>query len=61
MEIKYEDISQDIFEELKSKLPIKYFFSSLWHNMKFEIFQNQNFICPKDMDYLKYIITHILC
>ena len=29
--------------------------------MKFEAFQNQNFFFPEDVDYLKYIINHILC
>ena len=58
-EIKYSNYSVKLLDY--AKLGKEYFFTGLWHNTKFEVFQEQNFFCPEDINYLKYLIKHILC
>lgn len=54
-------INYNIYSEsLIQRISIEQSLDSLWYSTKFENFQNQNFFLPEDINYLKYIIKHIL-
>ena len=54
--IKYNNYSISLIQ----RISIEESLDSFWYSTKFENFQNQNFFLPEDINYLKYIIKHIL-